>query len=181
MSLPRLALATCLFAATAAQAEIKGVPADMPCQTIDDAFQICGAETIFAESLFEGLDAIDAVFNTSDGLQAIAIVEQAEDGSDLSISTLQQDALGVLAEAAGVDVTEIAVIERSAHLLEGASHPTLVYRSVVDDVSYVYSNTIVVTDDTIAQFITAEPGAAVLSATHRTTHTRFLAQIEHLN
>ena len=187
--LPRAFLSGALIAlAGAASAQVAPNPDDVPsatapvqstpCPFIASPFRFCGVPPEFVLPPQNGPPDISAYFATLENFQTIVFVEKSGILDGLTIPVIQDFALETLTTAAGIPVSSIPVLSRSSLTIAGIERPNLVYSGVVDGVAVVYSNSIVLLDNAVAQFITLELDVPSYSPRHRNLHARFLANVQ---
>ncbi|MBL4628504.1 MAG: hypothetical protein JKY00_10795 [Roseicyclus sp.] len=187
--LPRAFLSVALIA-LAGVASAQGVPKpdDVPsatapvqstlCPYIVSPFRFCGVPPEFVLTPQNDNPDISAYFATLEDILALVIVEPFGISTGFTIPGLQDAALEVLAAEAGIPASWIQILERTTVPIAGAEQPNLVYSGVVDGVAIVYSNSIVLLDNALAQFITLEFNVTTYTPRHRDLHTRFLANVQ---
>ncbi len=156
-------------------AEIAGAA---PCPLIVEPVRFCGTSPNFVLTPQSENSEITSYYETPEGIQAVAVVEPLGRNDGLTVAAMQQAALENLSQASGVPVSSLPVIERGSNLIAGVSQPNFVYRGTVEGVAYVYSNSMVLMDNAVAQFVTIEVGVTTYSPRHSSVHLRFLEQVQ---
>ena len=171
-----LALGIALLGPANLSAQTAPKPDDaQPCAPISSDFRFCGAPPEFTLTPQDDNAAVTAFYTTPEGLQVAIIVEELGISDGLNVTGLQEAALTILSQASGTPPPNIPILERRNLVVDGVPRPNFVYRDTVGGQTFVYSNTIVLLDDSVAQFITIDPGQMVMTGTHRDLHMRFLA------
>ncbi len=183
MQIARLSLAILLALSLPLQAQV--VPKDgedetaaVPCPLILTPIRFCGASPEFVLTPQNDNADVTSYYATPEGIQAIAIVEELGINDGLTISSLQSAALEILSQSSGQVVSKIPILGRASVTIAGTTWPNFVYSGTIDGISIVYSNSIVLFDDSLAQFVTLEVGVTTYSPRHRDLHTRFLANVQ---
>ena len=178
-----------LLLATPALAQVSPKDGDLPragndvvaaamCPLIAEPVRFCGLAPEFVPVPQSADDPTTAVFDTPQGLQALAMIENIGRDDGLTVARLQGVALENLSQAAGVPVSDLPIIQRGTLIVGGMTQPNFVYRGTVDGQMYVYSNTIVLMAGSVAQFVTVERDVTTYSPRHRSVHLRFLEQMQ---
>ncbi|MEX3015400.1 hypothetical protein [Gymnodinialimonas hymeniacidonis] len=154
------------------------MPGSAPCPLIAEPVRFCGTSPQFVLTPQADNAEITSYFATPLGIQAIAVVEPIGRTNGLTIERLQDVALQNLAAASGAPVETIPVIQRGQLIIAGGPHPNFVYRGTVDGEMYVYSNSMLLMEDSVAQFVTIESGVTTYSPRHRSLHLQFLDQMQ---
>lgn len=154
------------------------MPSSTDCATIDGPFRFCGSMPSFEMIPAADDSGLSAFYMTPEGIQAIAIIEDVGLNHGLTLADLRQSALEIVAEAAGVSIREITLVERSTVMVRGQVQPNFVYSTNIDGTVYTYSNTMIILPDTVAQFITVDTGTSNYTPRHRDVHNRFLSGLQ---
>lgn len=158
-------------------ADLNGTSPDA-CPLVAPPVRFCGTAPTFTLTPQSVNSELNAYYETPDGIQALIIVENLGRADGLTIPGLQQGALEVLSRATGQPAESHPVLERATIPVMGMPSSNFVYRGVVDGVPIVYSNTMVLQDHSISQFVTLEFDVTIYSPRHRDLHTRFLGNIQ---
>lgn len=147
---------------------------DSACGLVQQPVRFCGMAPDFVLTpQFENPEIV-AFYTTPSGVSALFIVENLGTDDGLTIASVQDTALGILAATMGVSPRQIPVLERRDYPVDGVMHPNMVYLGRIDGADLVYSNTFVLAATTIVQLITFETGVAELTDIHRTVHADFI-------
>lgn len=150
----------------------------VPCPVVTGSVRFCGTSPEFVLTPQTDNAAITSYYATPEGIQAIIIAEPLGLQDGLTIPALQSAALEILSMSSGQVPSEIPILERSNVTISGTSWPNFVYSGTIDGFPIVYSNSIVLFADNLAQFVTLEVGVTTLSPRHRDLHARFLANMQ---
>ncbi len=154
------------------------MPGSAPCPLIAEPVRFCGTSPQFVLTPQSDNSEITSYYATPQGIQAIAVVEPIGRADGLTIERLQEVALENLAAAANVSVESLPVIQSGQLIIAGGPHPNFVYRGTVDGEMYVYSNSLLLMENSVAQFVTIEGGVTTYSPRHRSLHLQFLEQMQ---
>ena len=148
------------------------------CVVISNPFEFCGGASDFMQTDQQLNADVAAFFRTRAGFVAAIVVDPRADLRGATLPDLQAAVLTNLARGTGSRPEEITVVEQNALVIDGRPRPTLIYFGQIDGVDYVYSNTFIVLDEIVGQFITIEPNVDTFTEEHRLRHAEFLDLIE---
>lgn len=152
--------------------------ADVPCPLLLAPVRFCGTSPEFVLTPQTDNADVTSYFATPEDIQAIVVAEPLGLRDGLTIPTLQSAALQILSQSSGQVPAEIPILERASVMIAGQDWPNFVYSGTVDGFPIVYSNSIVLFDGSLAQFVTLEIGVTTYSPRHRDLHSRFLANVQ---
>ena len=174
---------TCL-APLAVMAQVNPKPGDgtadseVLCPVVAGEIRFCGASPEFVLTPQQDNSEVTAYYTTPEDIQVAVIFEGTGSNQGLTVPALQDAALSILSGASGTPVANIPVLERTSVGVDGVPRPNFVYRGNVGGVDYVYSNTMVLLENTVAQLVTIDNGTMVISPAHRDLHMRFTALVQ---
>lgn len=148
------------------------------CPLIVSPVRFCGASPQFVLTPQNDNAEVTSYFTTPEGIQAVAIVEDVGVNDGLTLPGLQDAALEILSATTGEAIADIPILRRTSLIVAGVPRPNMVYRGMLNGQPIIYSNTIVLMEDTVAQFVTLETGAMTLTPRHTDLHLRFLANVQ---
>ncbi|WP_224814813.1 hypothetical protein [Hasllibacter sp. MH4015] len=149
-----------------------------PCPVVSGPFRFCGNSPQFTLTPQGDNADVTAYYVTPEAIQAVAVIEPLGSQDGLTIASMQQSALQILSQSTGTSPGTIPILERGTLDVSATSRPNFVYSGVVDGTPIVYSNTIVLLDQSVAQFVTLDIGARAYTDRHRELHARFLSNIQ---
>ncbi len=148
------------------------------CALVEGPFRFCGTSPQFTLAPQADNADVTAYYVTPEAIQAVAIIETAGRADGLTIDALQAEALEILSVSAGIPAGDIPILGRASVTIDGQDHPNFVYFGNVDGVGIVYSNSIVLLDGAVAQFVTLDIGATTYTSRHRALHDRFVSNVQ---
>lgn len=148
------------------------------CRALGASVRFCGSPPDFTLTPQTINSDLTSYFETPEGIQAATVIEEVGTADGLTMADVQNAALENLALAAGMPVSEVPVLSSGSVIIAGVPYPNFVYRGVVDGDMYVYSNSMILMENAVAQFVTIEQGVTTYSPRHQTVHFRFLEQVQ---
>lgn len=183
----RASLLPSLFAAVAVSAAAQQAPkpdeealdgtSSDACPLVVAPVRFCGTGPAFTLTPQTDNPDVTAYYATPEGIQALMIIEPLGTADGLTVPDMQASALQILSGATGQPAESQPILGRSTIPVMGIPSPNFIYRGVVGGIPIVYSNTMVLREHTVSQFITLETGVTTYSPRHQDLHTRFLGQI----
>ena len=147
------------------------------CPAVRGPFRFCGAPPQFTLTPQADNAEVTAYFVTPEAIQAVAIHEPLGLRDGLSVPLLERGALRILANAAGITPEAIPILARNTVLIDGTPQSNFVYTAFLDGANIVYSNSMVLLQDQLMQFVTLDIGATTYTDRHRELHERFLSHV----